>query len=227
MRRSLEEVRRETPGVESVVHFNNAGSALPPQVVVDTVVDHLRREALIGGYEAAAEAADREEAVYASIAALIGAEARQIATVENATRAWDMAVYGYPFQPGDRVLTGRAEYASNVIALLQLCERFAIEIVLIEDDEHGQISLDHLEAELAAGAAMVALTHVPTNGGLVNPAEAVGALCAAHDVFFVLDACQSTGQLPIDVGGHRLRRPVGHRPEVPAGPAGHRLPLRQ
>jgi selenocysteine lyase/cysteine desulfurase len=98
------------------------------------------------------------------------------------------------------VLTARAEYASNVIALLQLCDRFAIEIVLIEDDEHGQISLDHLEAELGAGAAMVALTHVPTNGGLVNPAEAVGALCAAHDVFYVLDACQSTGQLPVDVG---------------------------
>jgi selenocysteine lyase/cysteine desulfurase len=200
MRRSLEEVRRDTPGVESVIHFNNAGAALPPQVVVDTVVDHLRREALVGGYEAAAEAAEREEAVYASIAALIGAESRQVATIENATRAWDMAVYGYPFQPGDRVLTARAEYASNVIALLQLCDRFAIEIVLIEDDEHGQISLDHLEAELSAGAAMVALTHVPTNGGLVNPAEAVGALCAAHDVFYVLDACQSTGQLPVDVG---------------------------
>jgi cysteine desulfurase / selenocysteine lyase len=199
MRRSLEEVRRDTPGVESVVHFNNAGAALPPQVVVDTVVGHLRREALIGGYEAAAEAADREEAVYASIAALIGAEARQIATIENATRAWDMAVYGYPFQPGDRVLTARAEYASNVIALLQLRDRFGIEIVLIEDDEHGQISLDHLEAELGAGATMVALTHVPTNGGLVNPAEAVGALCAAQDVFYVLDACQSTGQLPVNV----------------------------
>lgn len=200
MRRSLEEVRRDTPGVEWVIHFNNAGSALPPQVVVDTVVDHLRREARIGGYEAAAEAADREEAVYVSIGALIGAEPRQVAVVENATRAWDMAVYGYPFRPGDRVLTARAEYASNVIALLQLRERHGIEIVLIEDDEHGQISLEQLEAELGRGAAMVALTHIPTNGGLINPAEAVGALCAAHDVFYVLDACQSVGQVPTDVG---------------------------
>ena len=199
MRRSLDEVRRDTPGVANVVHFNNAGSALPPQVVLDTVIDHLRREAEIGGYEAAAEAADREEAVYSSIATLIGADARQIATIENATRAWDMAVYGYPFQPGDRVLTARAEYASNVIALLQLRDRFGIEIVLVEDDEHGQISLDHLEDELGRGAAMVALTHIPTNGGLVNPAEAVGALCAVHDVFYVLDACQSIGQVPVDV----------------------------
>jgi selenocysteine lyase/cysteine desulfurase len=200
MRRSLEEVRRDTPGVESVIHFNNAGSALPPQVVVDTVVDHLRREAKIGGYEAAAEAAEREEAVYASLGELIGAEPRQVAVVENATRAWDMAVYGYPFRPGDRVLTARAEYASNVIALLQLQERHGIEVVLIEDDEYGQISLQHLEAELERGAAMVALTHIPTNGGLINPAEAVGALCAAHGVFFVLDACQSVGQVPVDVG---------------------------
>ena len=196
---SVEAVRADTPGVEGVVHFNNAGSALPPKVVVDTVVDHLRREAEIGGYEAAAEAADREEAVYASIAALIGATPAQIATIENATRAWDMAVYGYPFQAGDRVLTARAEYASNVIALLQLRDRFGIEIVLVDDDEHGQIALDHLEAELGRGAAMVALTHVPTNGGLVNPAEAVGTLCAAEDVFYVLDACQSVGQVPIDV----------------------------
>jgi len=196
---TVDEVRRDTPGVERVVHLNNAGAALPPRVVVDTVVDHLRREAEIGGYEAAAEAADREEAVYASVADLIGAEARQVALIENATRAWDMAVYGFPFRAGDRVLTARAEYASNVIALLQLRDRFGIEIVLVDDDEHGQISLDHVEAELARGAAMVALTHVPTNGGLVNPAEAVGALCAAHDVFYVLDACQAVGQVPIDV----------------------------
>jgi selenocysteine lyase/cysteine desulfurase len=167
--------------------------------VVDTVIDHLRREAEIGGYEAAAEAADREGAVYGSIAALIGADSARIALIENATRAWDMAVYGYPFRAGDRVLTARAEYASNVIALLQLRDRFGIELVLVEDDEHGQISLDHLEAELGRGAAMVALTHVPTNGGLVNPAEAVGALCAGHGVFYVLDACQSVGQVPIDV----------------------------
>jgi cysteine desulfurase / selenocysteine lyase len=196
---SLEAVRRDTPGVEGVVHFNNAGSALPPQVVVDTVIDHLRREAEIGGYEASAEAVEREEAVYTSVADLISAPSSQIALIENATRAWDMAVYGYPFRAGDRVLTARAEYASNVIALLQLRDRFGIEIVLVDDDEHGQISLDHLEAELGRGAEMVALTHVPTNGGLVNPAEAVGALCAAHGVFYVLDACQSVGQLPIDV----------------------------
>ena len=196
---SLERLRAATPGVDRVLHFNNAGAALPPDVVLSTVVGHLEREATIGGYEAAAEAQDRLEAVYASLATLVGAEPSQVAVVENATRAWDMAVYGYPFEPGDRVLTCRAEYVSNIVALLQLEKRFGIELVVIEDDDHGQIDLIHLEQELAAGAAMVALTHAPTNGGLINPAEAVGRLCDAYGVFYVLDACQSAGQVPLDV----------------------------
>ncbi len=195
----VDRVRADTPGVETVVHLNNAGSSLPPDVVVDTVIDHLRREASIGGYEARDEAGARIDAVYGSIARLINGRAEQVAIVENATRAWDMAVYGYPFQAGDRVLTGRTEYASNLIALRQLRDRHRLEIVLIEDDDAGQIDLDHLERELSAGAAMVALTHIATSGGLINPAAEVGRLCRAHGVFFVLDACQSIGQVPVDV----------------------------
>lgn len=195
----IDQIRKDTPGVDHVLHFNNAGAALPPRVVFTTVVEHLERETIIGGYEAAAEAGERLKAVYTSLAQLIGADPSQIAVVENATRAWDMAVYGYPFTKGDRVLTSRAEYVSNIIALLQLQQRHGIEPVLIEDDEHGQIDLQHLEAELARGAAMVALTHAPTNGGLINPVEAVGALCKQYDVFYVLDACQSAGQVPLDV----------------------------
>jgi len=195
----LEQVRRDTPGVEQVMHFNNAGSALPPEIVVTTMTNYLRREATIGGYEAAAEAHKQLDAVYTSLAALIGAQPAHLAVVENATRAWDMAVYGYPFEAGDRVVTCRAEYVSNVIALLQLEKRFGIEMVLIDDDQHGQIDLALLETELASGATMVAMTHVPTNGGLINPAIQVGMLCEKYGVFFVLDACQSVGQIPIDV----------------------------
>lgn len=196
----INRVRADTPGVETVLHFNNAGSSLPPTVVVDTVVKHLQREASIGGYEAAAEATEALDAVYASIAGLIGAQPYQIAVIENATRAWDMAVYGFPFRPGDRVITARAEYVSNVIALLQLQKRHGIEIVLIDNDETGQIDLAKLDRELSKGAAMMALTHVPTSGGLINPAKEVGQLCARHDVFYVLDGCQSAGHVPIDVG---------------------------
>ena len=196
---SIDRVRADTPAVRDVLHFNNAGSALPPTIVVDTVVDYLRREAEIGGYEAAAEAAETLAATYSSLAALVGGRADQIAVVENATRAWDMAVYGFPFKQGDRVITARSEYGSNLLAFLQLKKRFGIEIVLVEDDADGQIDLDALEVELERGAAMMSLSHIATSGGLINPAAEVGRRCREHDVFFVLDACQSLGQVPLDV----------------------------
>ena len=195
----LTQIREDTPGVNEVIHFNNCGSALPPTPVLETVINHLKREASIGGYEAADEAQERLNAVYDSTARLINSQPDEIAVIENATRAWDMAVYGYKFSPGDRVLLCRAEYVSNVIALLQLKERHQIEIIVIDDDEYGQIDLVHLEQELAKGAEMVTLTHTPTSGGLINPAESVGTLCNAYNTFFVLDACQSIGQVPINV----------------------------
>ncbi len=195
----IDRVRADTPAVRDVLHFNNAGSALPPTIVVDTVVDYLRREAEIGGYEAAAEAAETLAATYSSLAALVGGRADQIAVIENATRAWDMAVYGFPFKQGDRVITARSEYGSNLLAFLQLKKRFGIEIVLVEDDADGQIDLDALEVELERGAAMMSLSHIATSGGLINPAAEVGRRCREHDVFFVLDACQSLGQVPLDV----------------------------
>src|SRR5205807_1567095 len=100
--------------------FDNAGAALMPQVVLETTRAHLAREATVGGYEAAEEAAERLQNVYRSIARLIGARPDEIAVIENATRAWDMAFYSVPFKPGDRIVTSMAEYASNFISFLQM-----------------------------------------------------------------------------------------------------------
>ncbi|WP_437983323.1 aminotransferase class V-fold PLP-dependent enzyme [Sorangium sp. So ce117] len=192
-------LRRDTPACASVLHFNNAGSSLPPAVVVDTVVEHLRREATVGGYEAEAEAGERLEAVYGAIARLIGAAPGEIALVENATRAWDMAFYSLRFGPGDRILTARTEYASNYIAFLQVARRTGAEIVPVPSDERGAVSLPALDRLLDERVKLIAITHVPTNGGLVNPAEEIGRRARSAGVPFLLDACQSVGQLPIDV----------------------------
>jgi len=185
-----------------VAHLNNAGAALPPSLVTDAVIAHLRLEAEIGGYEAAAAAHDQVEAVYTALAGLLGCQPDEIAVVENATRGWDMAFYSLGFQPGDRILTARAEYSSNVIAFLQVARRTGAVVEVIEDDEHGQFSVADLRERLRRGPSavkLIAMTHVPTNGGLVNPAEEVGAVAREAGVPFLLDACQSAGQLPLDV----------------------------
>ena len=192
--------RRETPGCEHVVHLNNAGASLMPEVVLRTVIEHLELEARIGGYEAAAREQDRVEAVYDSVARLLGCSREEVAIVENATRAWDMAFYSVDFRPGDRILTCGAEYASNYIALLQVARRTGAIVHVVDDDESGQISLVALETELARGARLVSLVHVPSQGGLVQPAAEVGRLCHAAGVPLLLDACQSVGQLTTDVG---------------------------
>jgi selenocysteine lyase/cysteine desulfurase len=191
-------LRDETPGCKHVVHFNYAGSALMPQPVVDATIDHICREAQIGGYEAEAEASGRIDAVYASIARLLNANPAEIAVVENATRAWDMAFYAIPFQPGDRILTSMAEYHSNVIAFLQVAKQ-GVSVEVVPNDEHDQLSLDALTCMIDERVRLIAVSHMPTNGGLVQPAEAIGKIARDAGILYLLDACQTAGQMPLDV----------------------------
>jgi cysteine desulfurase / selenocysteine lyase len=198
----VDRARADTPGCELVVHLNHAGTSLAPRPVLDAQVEWLKAEALTGGYELAADRDAELQASYDEVAALIAARRDEIALVENATFAWHQAFWSLPLRPGDRVLTCTVEYASSYLSYLQAEGRRGVSIEVIPDDEDGQLSLAGLADLLDDGRApvgLVAVTHVPTNGGLVNPVAGVGALCREAGVPFLLDACQSVGQMPVDV----------------------------
>jgi selenocysteine lyase/cysteine desulfurase len=195
----VERARAETPGCRHVLHLNNAGSSLPPKPVLDAVIGHLELEARIGGYEAHEANEEAIERFYGATAELIGARPGEIAFCSSATRAWDMAFYAFRFEPGDRLLTSVADYISNYIAYLQVAERDGVEVVTVPNDQHGEVSVAALRELVDERVKLITITHVPTNGGLVNPIAAIGAVAREAGVPYLVDACQSAGQLPLDV----------------------------
>lgn len=201
------EVRRwqaDTPGCTHGVHLNNAGAGLMPASVLATMQQYLHDEALAGGYELAAARQDDIAAAYGHVARLIGAAPRNLALVENATVAVAQALSAFDLHPGDTVLTTTVDYSANQLMLLSLAQRQGIRVVRAADRPGGGVDPDSVAALIHTHRPrLVLMTWVPTNSGLVQDAEAVGALCAVEGVPFVLDACQAVGQLPIDVA--RLR----------------------
>jgi selenocysteine lyase/cysteine desulfurase len=196
----IQRLRADTPGCRERVHLNNAGSALMPDPVVRAIQEHISLESRIGGYEAAEARADAVQAAYQSVAKLIGAQSRNIAFTENATASFIQALSSTRLQRGDVILTTRNDYASNQIQFLSLQARLGVSIVRAPDCASGGVDVQAM-AELIRRRPprMVCVTHVPTNSGLVQDVSAIGALCRDAGVLYLVDACQSIGQLPIDV----------------------------
>ena len=195
----IPKLRSETPGCRNVIHFNNAGASLMPRPVVQAATSYLREEAEWGGYETASKYRKELEETYPVIADFINAQAGEIAILENATAAWHMAFHAVDFKAGDRILTSEAEYASNYISYLKLRKNSEISVEVIPSKESGETSVDALAEMMDDKVKLISITHIPTNGGLVNPAEEIGHIAKDHPCLYLVDACQSVGHYPVDV----------------------------
>lgn len=195
----IDRIRADTPAVSRLAYLHNAGAALMPTPVVAAMKLHIDLESEIGGYAAADRESDRLDAVYGSVAQLLNAAPDEIALMENATVAWQMAFYALPFRAGDRILTAEAEYAANYVAFLQVAQRTGAVIDVVPSDSSGELDIEALERMIDARVKLIAITWVPTNGGLTNPAAAIGKIARAHGIPYLLDACQAIGQMEVDV----------------------------
>lgn len=192
-------IRSQCRACEHIVHFNNAGSSLAPDSVTAAVIEHLQLEQEIGGYEAAQRAEASIENFYRAMGKLLHCQADAIAYIENATRAWEMALYAIPFQPGDEIITFSGEYASNYMGLLHIARQKQLVLKVAPLDDCGLVDLEQLAALLNERTRLIALTHVASQRGDCQPAAAVGKLAREHGCYYLLDACQSAGQVDLDV----------------------------
>lgn len=216
----LATARADTPGVAHVVHLNNAGASLAPRAVTDAMTRHLTLESTVGAYEAAERAQDAVDRAHHAIAALVNADRQEIAILDSATRAWGMALASIPLKEGDRVLVSPVEYGSNHISLVHLAERTGVSLEFLPVDAYGLVDTAALEQRLDERVKLIAMAHVPMHDGLVNPVAEVGALARRTGTLFLVDACQSVGQLPVDVAAIGCDLLVGCGRKYLRGPRG-------
>ncbi|GEP93415.1 Selenocysteine lyase/Cysteine desulfurase [Chitinophaga terrae (ex Kim and Jung 2007)] len=195
----IQALRNDTPGCKNVVHFNNAGASLMPQQVLKAVQDYLETEAGYGGYETAAKYQERINQFYDAGARLLHCQPRNIAFTTNATDSYIKALSSIPLQKDDVVLLTKNDYSSNFISLLSLRERTGIRLIEINNSASGELDLNDLEEKIRKyQPKLLSVTHIPTSSGLVQPVDEIGQLVKQHDIFYLLDACQSIGQLDVD-----------------------------
>ncbi|RFZ83468.1 aminotransferase class V-fold PLP-dependent enzyme [Mucilaginibacter terrenus] len=195
----IAQLRAETKGTAQRIHFNNAGSSLPPDVVVDTVKAYLDEEAVFGGYETEAKYTAQLDRTYDLIAQLINAGREEVAIVESASVGWGLLFNGIDFKPGDEVIISEMEYVTNLMGFINARKNHGIKITLIPNDENGDYSLRALEDAINPQTKLIAVTHIPSTSGGMMPIAEIGQIARRHNILYLVDACQSAGQLPVNV----------------------------
>jgi len=196
----LSTIRKDTPSSFERIHFNNAGASLPPKQVTEKMKEYLELEARIGGYGAADESTHDIESFYAHAAQLINASnVEEIAFSESATHAWQKIFYSLELGPDDSIVLFENEYVSFYLSVLQQQQRLGFKPIIIGSNDKGNIDLEAFKESLNPSVKAVLLDHMPTQSGILNPAEEIGAILENHPAKYILDATQTVGQYPVDV----------------------------
>jgi cysteine desulfurase / selenocysteine lyase len=195
----IQKLRAETPGTKHIIHFNNAGSSLPTQSSLDKIMGYLEEEAIVGGYRINANYQEEVDTFYRRAGQLINASPDEIAITGSASESFNKVLYSIPFQKGDIILTSEIEYGNSFVNFINLKNTLGIEIQIIRNLPNGDFDLESLENAINEKVKLISVTHIPTSSGVVVPVAAIGKIANAHNILYLVDACQSIGQMPFDV----------------------------
>ncbi|MGF6964431.1 cysteine desulfurase/selenocysteine lyase [Paraburkholderia sp. WC7.3g] len=197
---AIDAMRARTPGVRSTTHFNHAGASLPSAATLEAIHAHLLREASMGPMEAGAAAREQTERARTLAARLLNAQPVEIALTTGNSPGWGAAFAALgPWRAGQRILVARHEWGGNLATMRLVAQRAGASIETIPSDASGRVDPRALEAMLDDRVRLIALTWLPANGGLINPAAAIGRIARHHGIPYFIDAAQAVGQLPVDV----------------------------
>lgn len=204
----IDQIREDTPALKDVIYMNAAGSSISPECVYNGMAFILDEESRMGGYHAHAKYEQELEVdLYASLAQLLNAKPSEIAIVEHATAAWQKIFYSLAltWKPGDVILSSTTEYGANLVAFMHVKKLYNVDTIVMPDNEFGEVDTTALDTQIETlktqgkNIVLIALSHMPSNNGLIQPAEAIGKIANKHGILYLLDACQSVGQIPLNV----------------------------
>jgi cysteine desulfurase/selenocysteine lyase len=147
-------------------------------------------------------------------ARLIGADEDEIALLPNTSHGLNLAALSLPLEPGRRVLVSDREFPANVYPWLAMGRLRGARVDVVPADARGKPDEARLLEEVARGdVGILAISAVQFTDGWVADLEALGRACRVHGTWFVVDAIQALGPLPLDVracgadvlatGGHK------------------------
>ena len=153
------------------------------------------------------EAEEAIENARNEIAKLINADPRELVWTSGATESNNLAIKGaahfYAESKGRHIVTSAIEHKAVLDTCRQL-EREGFEVTYLEPDENGLTSVDSIRAALRDDTVLVSVMHANNEIGVINDIAAIGELTRERKIIFHVDAAQSVGKIPVDLGALKV-----------------------
>lgn len=202
--KSVEEVRAEIPFLRTgIIYLDNAATTPTPEPVIEAMLDYYHEySANVGrGLHRAAKRATAEfESAREKIARVIGAKSNEIIFTKNTTEAINLVARGLDFRRGDKIITTVFEHHSNLLPWQQLERERGVKLEIVGSSKECLLDPAEFEAAIDKNTRLIATHHVSNAIGSIQPVEEIGKLAQENDIIYLVDAAQSIGHMPVDVG---------------------------